>query len=95
MGIGVTGYLQANETQRGWLTAAYEYLRQYDEDYSKRLGCPPSVKLTTVKPSGTLSLLPGVTPGCHPAYSRFMIRRIRIANGHPLIKQCEEHGYHV
>ncbi len=64
-------------------------------------GCPrkdgfnTSVKLTTVKPSGTLSLLPGVTPGCHPAYSRFMIRRIRIASNHSLVNVCRDSGYPV
>jgi ribonucleoside-triphosphate reductase len=48
-----------------------------------------------VKPSGTLSLLPGVTPGCHPAYARYMIRRIRISSNHPLVQVCKDHGYHV
>jgi ribonucleoside-diphosphate reductase alpha chain/ribonucleoside-triphosphate reductase len=48
-----------------------------------------------VKPSGTLSLLPGVTPGCHPAYARYMIRRIRISSNHPLVQVCRDHGYHV
>ena len=52
-----------------------------------------SIKLTTVKPSGTLSLLPGVTSGIHPAYARFMYRRINIAAGHPLIEKCREAGY--
>lgn len=47
------------------------------------------------KPSGTLSLLPGVTPGCHPAFSRYMIRRIRIASNHPLVEVCRSNGYHV
>ena len=30
----------------------YEYLREYDVQYSKDHGFPPSIKLTTVKPSG-------------------------------------------
>lgn len=95
MGIGITGYLQADDIKRGWLAGAYEQLREYDVTYSSYIGTPTSVKLTTVKPSGTLSLLPGVTPGCHPAYSRWMIRRIRIAAGNPLIKLCEDNGYPV
>lgn len=95
MGIGVTGYLQATEEQRGWLADCYEALRKYDDEYSKAHGFPRSIKLTTVKPSGTLSLLPGVTPGCHPAFSRYLIRRIRIASDHPLVGVCREHGYDV
>ena len=95
MGIGVTGYLQASEEQKSWLNECYEELRKYDEEYSARRGWPRSIKLTTVKPSGTLSLLPGVTPGCHPGYSRYMLRRIRIASNHPLVDVCRNHGYHV
>lgn len=95
MGIGVTGFLQATEEQKGWLKPAYEKLRSYDEYYSQKHGFNKSVKLTTVKPSGTLSLLPGVTPGCHPAYARFMIRRIRISSNHPLVQVCRDHGYPV
>lgn len=95
MGIGMTGVLQASDEQRGWLKTAYEELRNFDEDYSKEKGFPKSVKLTTIKPSGTLSLLPGVTPGIHPAYAQYMIRRIRIMADHPLVQVCREHGYPI
>lgn len=95
MGIGVTGYLQATEEQRSWLADTYLYLRDYDTAYSKAHGWPTSIKLTTVKPSGTLSLLPGVTPGAHPAYSQYMIRRVRLSSDSPLVKQIKEAGYPV
>lgn len=95
MGLGVTGYLQATEEQREWLKDAYEELRRYDADYSRANGFPCSIKLTTIKPSGTLSLLPGVTPGAHPAYAQYLIRRIRIASDHPLVDVVRKHGYKV
>ena len=95
MGIGVTGVLQATEEQKSWLKEVYGMLREFDADYSAENGFPESIKLTTVKPSGTLSLLPGVTPGAHPAYARYMIRRIRISSNHPLVQVCKDHGYHV
>lgn len=95
MGIGVSGYLQATEEQRGWLKEVYEELRKFDEVYSRARGWPTSIKLTTVKPSGTLSLLPGVTSGCHPAYARYLYRRIRIASDSPLVDTCRSHGYPV
>lgn len=94
MGIGVTGYLQATEEQRLWLSETYKYLRQFDKEYSALNGWNPSIKLTTCKPSGTLSLLAGVTPGVHPAYSKFYIRRIRIASNSPLAGLCRKHGYY-
>lgn len=95
MGIGVTGVLQATEEQRSWLTDAYKELRSFDEYYSQKHGFNKSIKLTTCKPSGTLSLLPGVTSGIHPAYAQYMIRRVRIAAGHPLIETCKQNGYKV
>ena len=52
MGIGITGYLQATEEQRNWLDACYAYLREYDIEYSRTHNFPPSIKLTTCKPSG-------------------------------------------
>lgn len=95
MGIGVTGYLQASEEQRSWLPEVYESLRNYDKEYSQKKGWPRSIKLTTVKPSGTLSLLPHVTPGVHPAYAQYYLRRIRIAANSPLVRICKEHGYDI
>lgn len=95
MGIGVTGVLQATDEQKSWLRDAYPVLREYDKEYSCEKGFNTSVKLTTVKPSGTLSLLPGVTPGAHPAYAQYMIRRIRISSNHPLVEVCRSHGYPV
>lgn len=95
MGIGLTGILQAKPEQRAWLDETYKQLREYDAEYSKAHGFPISIKLTTVKPSGTLSLLPGVTPGIHPAYAQYMIRRIRIMSDHPLVQVCKDHGYPV
>lgn len=95
MGIGATGILQATEEQVDWLDDCYEYLRAFDEEYSKENGFNKSIKLTTVKPSGTLSLLPGVTPGIHPAYAQYMYRRIRIASSHALVNVCKENGYPI
>jgi len=95
MGIGLTGILQASKEQNSWLSEGYEYLRDFDERYSEIRKFPVSIKLTTVKPSGTLSLLPGVTPGIHPGYARYMFRRIRIASDHNLVEVCKKHGYPV
>jgi len=96
MGIGITGYLQSSSEQKGWLSDLYEYLRNYDDSYSKKLGVPTSVKLTTVKPSGTLSLLAGVTSGAHPAIYQYFIRRIRISSANTsLIELAKSHHYHI
>jgi adenosylcobalamin-dependent ribonucleoside-triphosphate reductase len=94
MGIGMTGILQATEEQRSWLKEAYVWLREYDNQYSEKKGFPKSIKLTTVKPSGTLSLLAGVTPGVHPnPAGPYYIRRVRISSQSPLIDVCKKHGF--
>jgi ribonucleotide reductase alpha subunit len=96
MGIGMTGILQATEEQRSWLKEAYKWLRGYDKWYSGEKGFPESIKLTTVKPSGTLSLLAGVTPGVHPnPAGPHYIRRVRISSQSPLIDICRKHGFPV
>jgi ribonucleoside-triphosphate reductase (thioredoxin) len=94
MGIGLTGILQCPEKLE-WAAWVYPKLREFDKEYSKQHGWPPSIKIATIKPSGTLSLLPGVTPGIHPAFAHHMIRRIRIAANHPLVDTCRSHGYHI
>jgi ribonucleotide reductase alpha subunit len=96
MGIGITGYLQSTEEQKSWLSPLYEHLRAYDDNYSKKIGSPISVKITTVKPSGTLSLLAGVTSGAHPAIYQYFIRRIRISSANSsLLDLARLHHYHI
>ena len=95
MGIGMTGLMQATDEQRGWLKTAYENLRQFDKTYSAAHGFPVSIKLTTVKPSGSLSILGRCTPGAHPGYAQYFIRRIRVSSGSKLVELAKEHGYHI
>jgi len=96
LGIGVTGFLQAEHLRKQEIFEnVYQYAEEVDKRYSKVLGVKPSIKLTTTKPSGTLSLLPGVTPGVHPAYAPYYVRRIRMASTDPLVEKCREHGFPV
>jgi ribonucleoside-diphosphate reductase alpha chain/ribonucleoside-triphosphate reductase len=43
----------------------------------------------------TISLLAGVSSGCHPALFRYYIRRVRIAANDPLVDVCRSHGFHI
>jgi len=96
MGIGITGYLQSSDEQKSWLSDLYEYLRDFDKSYSKKIGVDTSVKLTTVKPSGTLSLLSGVCSGAHPGIYQHFIRRIRIgSNNTQLINLAKQNNFFV
>lgn len=93
LGLGVTGIAQADEDALSWLDETYRELRSFDIHWSRQRGLPESVRLTTVKPSGTLSLLAGVTPGVHPGFSRFHIRRVRMSASDPVFTYCQEKGY--
>lgn len=96
LGNSVTGFLQAKHLHdEKVFDEVYKAMEKEDKAYSKILGVEPSIKLTTVKPSGTLSLLPQVTPGVHPAYAPYYIRRIRMASEDKLVKLCKDSGYHV
>lgn len=95
MGIGITGYLMATNEQQSWLSDIYEDLREFDIKYSAKHNWPVSIKLTTVKPSGTLSLLAGTTSGIHPGFARYFIRRIRMSSSSPLVNLCRANGYPV
>ncbi len=95
MGVGVSGFCEASHFDKDDYTATYRAMEQLDEEYSREIKSEKSVKLTTVKPSGTVSLLPGVTPGVHPAYSRYYTRRIRFSAEDPIVAACRRSGYHV
>lgn len=95
LGQSVTGILQCSENKISWLSEAYEHLKEFDKKYSKEMGWNSSIRLTTVQPSGTLSLLPGVTPGIHPAFAKYYTRRVRFGASDPLVDACRKRGYKV
>jgi adenosylcobalamin-dependent ribonucleoside-triphosphate reductase len=94
---GVAQFLEKNslDTLKQWLTIGYETIRKYDDIYSEWLAIPKSIKVTSVKPSGTVSLLAGATPGIHFPESNYYIRRIRFAKNSDLIKPLVASGYKI
>lgn len=82
VGIGLTGLAQAkHHLGTIWLNQimkdGYAAIRQTDVWISKLLGVRESLRVTTIKPCGTLSLLAGCTPGIHYPVDNYMIRRFR------------------
>jgi len=94
---GIAQFLSNNNlnTLNKWLDSGYHEIQKWDRVYSEWLCIPRSIKTTSIKPSGTVSLLAGATPGMHYPESRFYIRRMRLANGSPLIKPLLTAGYKV
>ena len=94
LGLGVTGVCQSLD-KLDWLDDCYIALRKFDKEWSAKRGWSESIKLTTVKPSGTLSLLGGATPGVHPAFSQYYMRTVRMSSSDALVQTCKDMGYHV
>lgn len=78
---GVTNFIEkySLDKLKSWLEEGYNEIQRWDEIYSAWLCVPRSIKTTSVKPSGTVSLLAGVNPGCHYPEFEYYIRRVRIA----------------
>ena len=74
---------------------AYEHVKQLDEEYSNWLCIPKSVRMTSIKPSGTVSLLNGSTPGIHYPEDEYYIRRIRFSKTSNLLDKLSEAGYYI
>jgi ribonucleoside-triphosphate reductase len=94
---GIVQFLENNnlETYRVWCDEGYKTVQQYDDIYSNWLCIPKSIKTTSIKPSGSISLLAGATPGMHYPESQYYIRRIRISELSPLVKTYKDAGYIV
>lgn len=74
---------------------SYDVISNWDHIYSRWLGVPTSIKMTTVKPSGTISLLAGATPGVHCTHSEYYMRTVRLAANSPLVAKLKAANYKI
>ena len=100
IGCSVSGVAQFI-TNRGidelknWLEEGYDTIQEWDKMYSDWFAIPKSIKTTSVKPSGTVSLLAGATPGLQYPESRFYTRRIRVSKHSELLDPMKKAGYKI
>ena len=81
---------------RTWMDEGYKVIKGYDINYSEWLGIRESIKTTTVKPSGTVSILAGESPGVHWASGgKHFLRAIRFANSDPMLPLFQMAQYRV
>ena len=87
---------QGLPTVREWMDEGYQKIRHYDHEYSEWLCVRESIRVTTVKPSGSVSLLSGATPGVHwgPG-GEFYLRAIRFGNTDPMLHLFKAAGYKI
>ena len=74
---------------------AYSYIQYADRKYSEWIGIPLSRKTTSIKPSGTVSLVAGSLPGIHYAENQSYYRTIRLSAISPLIKILKKANYRI
>jgi len=100
IGLSQSGVIQAfNKFGKrqiyNWCDRAYQHVQQLDEEYSDWLCIPRSVRMTSIKPSGTVSLLNGSTPGIHFPEDEYYIRRIRFSKTLNLLDTLAKNGYNI
>ncbi len=92
LGLSVTGICQRLDIYKEWCDETYKALRHFDKEWSKRRGWPQSIRLSVIQPEGTKGLLNGSTPGGHPGFSNYHIRRIRFGAHEPIVEFVKEMG---
>lgn len=102
LGCSLTGWqdmVNAVGLDREGQAALLEKLREAAHSAAKKmsdsLGLNAPLLVTTIKPEGTLSLLPTVSCGVHYSHAPYYVRRIRISASDPLCRVCEDLGYPV
>jgi ribonucleoside-triphosphate reductase len=100
IGLSQSGVVQAfskfgRRELYNWCDNAYEAVKVLDEEFSNWLCIPKSIRMTSIKPSGTVSLLNGSTPGIHFPEDEYYIRRIRFSKDSDLLPTLEEAGYPI
>ena len=81
---------------RDWMDEGYQKIRHYDNQYSEWLCVRESIRVTTVKPSGSVSILSGATPGVHwTPGGKYFMRAIRFSNSDPMLHLFKAAGYKI
>jgi len=77
IGVGQTGIASGAVLSLN-LAEAAEGVKTTNEDLAKTLGINPAARTTTIKPSGTTSLVVGSSSGIHAWHNDHYIRRMRL-----------------
>jgi len=90
IGIGMTGIASGEIIKFNLVEAAY-IVKEENERIAKIININKAARCTTIKPSGTSSLVLGTSSGIHDWYDKFYIRTIRILKNEPLYTYLSIH----
>ena len=88
IGVGMTG-IGSGEVLNFNLREAAEHVISYNIHIAELIGIKPALRTTTVKPSGTSSLVLGSASGIHAWHNDFYIRRMRMGKNEALAKYLQ------
>ena len=77
IGVGMTG-IGSGVAQKYDLKRAAELVKEVNAIVAKQIGINTSARCSTIKPSGTSSLVLGTSSGIHARHNDYYIRRIRV-----------------
>ncbi len=94
LGVSLTGQWDCRAVRKASvLKKLKEKAIAVNKKYAKRFGINPSLAITCVKPSGTVSQLVDAASGMHPRYSPYYIRRVRISVTDPLFQMLKDQKF--
>lgn len=100
LGISMTGildFMYSRGKDLTYMSELFQWAKSIVDaeaaSYAAHLGVNPPLLSTTIKPEGTISQLPGVSSGIHPAFAPYYIRRIRINAVDAIAKSLWMAGY--
>lgn len=89
LGVGMTG-IASGEVVKYDLKQAAKAAKDENERLAIFLGINKAARVTTVKPSGTSSLVLGCSSGIHAWHDEYYIRRMRLGKNEALYKYLSE-----
>jgi ribonucleoside-triphosphate reductase len=89
VGVGMTG-IASGKVLEFDLEEAAKYAKKANEDVANTIGIKKAARVTTVKPSGTSSLVLGTSSGIHAWHNDFYIRRMRLGKNEAIYKYLAE-----
>jgi ribonucleoside-diphosphate reductase alpha chain len=85
IGVGMTGIVDGNVLNLD-LSEATRKVIEKNKEIAEIIGINPAARTTTVKPSGTSSLVLGTASGVHARHNDYYIRRIRVGKDEAIYK---------
>lgn len=90
IGVGMTG-IASGKLDNLNLSEAAAMVNKTNRETAQLIGINIAARTTTIKPSGTTSIVLGTSSGIHAWHNDFYVRRIRIGKDEALCKYLEEH----